>query len=69
MSLVAVVLFDFQDRRFLPRQRCGKEEIIQEVRDVENYLLRYTRVHKNTNKGRKEKRGRKNPLTQLVVVI
>ncbi|KAM4554874.1 putative methyltransferase NSUN7 [Odontesthes bonariensis] len=41
MSLVAVVLFDFQDRKFLPRQRRGKEEIIQEVREVENYLLRF----------------------------
>ncbi|XP_017282589.1 putative methyltransferase NSUN7 [Kryptolebias marmoratus] len=40
MSLLAVMLYDFQDRKFLPRQRQGKEEVIQEVRDVENFLLR-----------------------------
>ncbi|XP_020498254.2 putative methyltransferase NSUN7 [Labrus bergylta] len=40
MSLVAVMLYDFQDRKFLPRERCGKEELIREVRDVENYLRR-----------------------------
>lgn len=40
MSLVVVMLYDFQDRKFLPRERQGKAEIIQEVRDVENYLLR-----------------------------
>lgn len=42
MSLVAVMLFDFQDRKFLPRKRQGKEEVIQEVRDVENFLIRYS---------------------------
>uniref|UniRef100_A0A3B4ZWN7 NOP2/Sun RNA methyltransferase family member 7 n=1 Tax=Stegastes partitus TaxID=144197 RepID=A0A3B4ZWN7_9TELE len=41
MSLVAVMLCDFQDRKFLPRERQGEEEIIQEVRDVENYLHRF----------------------------
>ncbi|KAM7000801.1 putative methyltransferase NSUN7 [Tautogolabrus adspersus] len=41
MSLVAVMLYDFQERKFLPRERHGKEEIIREVRDVENYLRRY----------------------------
>ncbi|CAG5990997.1 unnamed protein product [Menidia menidia] len=40
MSLVAVLLFDFQDRKFLLRQRHKEEEIIQEVRDMENFLLR-----------------------------
>ncbi|XP_038555461.1 putative methyltransferase NSUN7 [Micropterus salmoides] len=40
MSLVAVMLYDFQDRKFLPRERQG-EELIQEVRDVENYLRRF----------------------------
>ncbi len=38
MSLVAVMLYDFQDRKFVPRERQGEEEIVQEVRDVENYL-------------------------------
>ncbi|XP_041800623.1 putative methyltransferase NSUN7 [Chelmon rostratus] len=41
MSLVAVMLYDFQDRKFLPWQRQGEDEIIQEVRDVESYLLRF----------------------------
>ncbi|XP_035524639.1 putative methyltransferase NSUN7 isoform X1 [Morone saxatilis] len=41
MSLVGVMLYDFQDRKFLPRERQGDEEIIREVRDVENYLLRF----------------------------
>ncbi|GLD67320.1 putative methyltransferase NSUN7 [Lates japonicus] len=40
MSLVAVILHDFEDRMFLPRERQG-DEIIQEVRDVENYLLKF----------------------------
>ncbi|XP_059201713.1 putative methyltransferase NSUN7 [Centropristis striata] len=41
MSLVAVMLYDFQDRKFLPRERQGENEIVQEVRDVENYLLKF----------------------------
>ncbi|KAG7230294.1 hypothetical protein INR49_024398 [Caranx melampygus] len=41
MGLVAVILYDFQDRKFLPRKRSEEEEIIQEVRDVENCLLRF----------------------------
>uniref|UniRef100_A0A3Q3VNX7 NOL1/NOP2/NSUN 5/7 ferredoxin-like domain-containing protein n=1 Tax=Mola mola TaxID=94237 RepID=A0A3Q3VNX7_MOLML len=41
MSLVAVLLFDFQDRKFLPRKRKAIREVIQEVRDVENCLLRH----------------------------
>ncbi|KAJ8015379.1 hypothetical protein DPEC_G00025520 [Dallia pectoralis] len=40
MSLVAVMLYDFQDRKFLPREHQG-EELVQEVREVENCLLRF----------------------------
>ncbi|XP_034545856.1 putative methyltransferase NSUN7 [Notolabrus celidotus] len=40
MSLVAVMLYDFQDRKFLPSECQVKDELIQEVRDVEKYLLR-----------------------------
>ncbi|XP_019934940.2 putative methyltransferase NSUN7 isoform X1 [Paralichthys olivaceus] len=40
MGLVAVMLYDFQDRKFLPREQQREEEVLQEVRDVENYLLR-----------------------------
>ncbi|XP_034739000.1 putative methyltransferase NSUN7 isoform X1 [Etheostoma cragini] len=41
MSLVAVMLYDFQDRNFFPRE-CQREDlIVQEVRDVESYLLRF----------------------------
>ena len=39
MSLVAVMLYDFQDRKFLPREHLG-EELIQEVLDVEDCLHR-----------------------------
>ncbi|KAI4819002.1 hypothetical protein KUCAC02_004284 [Chaenocephalus aceratus] len=41
MCLVAVMLYDFQDRKFLPRERQRDGEIEQEVRDVEKYLLRF----------------------------
>uniref|UniRef100_A0A3Q1GQF3 NOP2/Sun RNA methyltransferase family member 7 n=1 Tax=Acanthochromis polyacanthus TaxID=80966 RepID=A0A3Q1GQF3_9TELE len=41
MSLVAVMLCDFQDRKFLPWECQWEEEIIQEVRDVEKYLFRF----------------------------
>ncbi|XP_075959897.1 putative methyltransferase NSUN7 [Anarhichas minor] len=41
MSLFAVMLYDFQDRKFLPRERHGEEEIVQEVKDVESYFLRF----------------------------
>ncbi|XP_062281246.1 putative methyltransferase NSUN7 [Scomber scombrus] len=41
MSLVAVMLYDLQDRKFLPRERQGDEEFVQEVRDVEICLLRF----------------------------
>ncbi|XP_054454057.1 putative methyltransferase NSUN7 [Anoplopoma fimbria] len=40
-GLIAVMLYDFQDRKFLPRERQGAEEIVQEVRDVESYLHRF----------------------------
>lgn len=40
MSLVAVMLYDFQNRKFLPRE-CKVDEIVQEVRHVEDYLLRF----------------------------
>lgn len=40
MSLVAVMLYDFQNRKFLPRE-CKVDEIVQEVRHVEDYLLRW----------------------------
>ncbi|XP_077388524.1 putative methyltransferase NSUN7 isoform X2 [Festucalex cinctus] len=39
MSLFAVMLYDFQDRKFFPQDRT-RDESIQEVRDVENYLIR-----------------------------
>lgn len=42
MSLVVVMLYDFQDRKFLPRQYSRAKEFINEVRDVETYLLRYS---------------------------
>ncbi|KAK2849166.1 hypothetical protein Q5P01_009000 [Channa striata] len=41
MALVAVTLYDFQDRKFLPWEHQGEEDIIQEVRDVKNNLLRF----------------------------
>nr|XP_061793335.1 putative methyltransferase NSUN7 [Nerophis lumbriciformis] len=39
MSLFAVMLYDFQDRKFIPQDYI-REDFIQEVRDVENYLIR-----------------------------
>ncbi|KAM3867116.1 putative methyltransferase NSUN7 [Diretmus argenteus] len=41
MSLVAVMLYDFQDRKFLPWEHHRDQEFIREVRDVENCLLRF----------------------------
>lgn len=41
MSLLAVMLFDFQDRKFSTRER-GQEEVIDEVRDMEEFLHRYS---------------------------
>uniref|UniRef100_A0AAY4EDT6 SAM-dependent MTase RsmB/NOP-type domain-containing protein n=1 Tax=Denticeps clupeoides TaxID=299321 RepID=A0AAY4EDT6_9TELE len=43
MSLVAVMLYDFQDRKFLPRELLSsepEEEEVPEVREVEEHLLR-----------------------------
>ncbi|CAN9514973.1 unnamed protein product [Ophioblennius macclurei] len=40
MSLVAVMLYDFQDRQFLPRKH-QEGDVIPEVRHVEKYLLRF----------------------------
>ncbi|KAL2077353.1 hypothetical protein ACEWY4_026857 [Coilia grayii] len=43
MSLVAVMLYDFQDRKFLPREWPANEREKQkpEVRQVEQYLLKF----------------------------
>ncbi|KAK2904128.1 putative methyltransferase NSUN7 [Channa argus] len=41
MGLVAILLYDFQDRKFLPWEHKGEENIIQEVREVKNILLRF----------------------------
>ncbi|XP_060757202.1 putative methyltransferase NSUN7 isoform X2 [Neoarius graeffei] len=44
MSLVAVMLYDLQDRKFLPRERLtipDKQEEVAKVREVENCLLRF----------------------------
>lgn len=42
MSLLAVMLYDFQDRKFHIREPQGdQEELIHEVRDVEDFLVRY----------------------------
>ncbi|XP_017339057.1 putative methyltransferase NSUN7 isoform X1 [Ictalurus punctatus] len=44
MSLVAVMLYDLQDRKFLPRERPAnqdKQEEVAQVREVENCLLRF----------------------------
>ncbi|XP_068182566.1 putative methyltransferase NSUN7 [Antennarius striatus] len=40
-SLAAVMLYELQDRQFIPWEHGSEEEIIQEVRDVENHLLRF----------------------------
>lgn len=41
MSLLAVMLYDFQDRKFHIRELQGDQELIHEVRDVEDFLIRY----------------------------
>lgn len=41
MSLLAVLLFDFQDRKFNTRELQGQQEVIHEVREMEEFLLRY----------------------------
>lgn len=40
MSLLAVMLFDFQDRKFSTRELQDQEEVIDEVRDMEEFLHR-----------------------------
>lgn len=41
MSLLAVMLYDFQDRMFHTRELQGDQELVHEVRDVEDFLIRY----------------------------
>ncbi|KAK3552864.1 hypothetical protein QTP86_024271 [Hemibagrus guttatus] len=44
MSLVVVILYDLQDRKFLPRKQPANQEMQEEVakvREVENCLLRF----------------------------
>ncbi|XP_055081021.1 putative methyltransferase NSUN7 [Periophthalmus magnuspinnatus] len=41
MSLVVVMLYDFQDRKFVPRECENTDKDIKEVRDVELHLLRF----------------------------
>lgn len=41
MSLLAVMLYDFQDRKFNTRELQDRQEVIHEVRDMEEFLLRY----------------------------
>lgn len=43
MSLLAVMLYDFQDRKFHIRELQGDQELIHEVRDVEDFLVRYAK--------------------------
>ncbi|MBN3310248.1 NSUN7 methyltransferase, partial [Amia calva] len=40
-SLVVVMLYDFQDRKFLPRSCPDRDDEIEEVREVEKCLFRY----------------------------
>lgn len=43
MSLLAIMLYDLQDRKFLPRKRPANQEMQKEVAkviEVENCLLR-----------------------------
>ncbi|KAJ0050198.1 hypothetical protein NL108_014064, partial [Boleophthalmus pectinirostris] len=42
MSLAVVMLFDFQDRKFIPRKCENTDEDVKEVREVELHLLRFT---------------------------
>ncbi|NXG48609.1 NSUN7 methyltransferase, partial [Psilopogon haemacephalus] len=41
-SLLVVMLYDLQDRKFEPRKVVDEEEPVAEVREVEHYLHRYT---------------------------
>ncbi|XP_069058037.1 putative methyltransferase NSUN7 [Pleurodeles waltl] len=40
-SLLAVMVYDFQDRKFQPRLVPDTEEVIPEVREIENYIYSY----------------------------
>ncbi|KAM3936851.1 putative methyltransferase NSUN7 [Leptodactylus fuscus] len=40
-SLVVVMLYDFQDRKFQPRYVSNKDDIIEQVQEVENLLESY----------------------------
>ncbi|XP_030047188.1 putative methyltransferase NSUN7 [Microcaecilia unicolor] len=40
-SLMIVILYDYQDRKFQPRILSNKEELIPEVQEIEHYLFRY----------------------------
>ncbi|XP_029444846.1 putative methyltransferase NSUN7 isoform X2 [Rhinatrema bivittatum] len=40
-SLLIVILYDYQDRKFQPRIISNKEELIPEVQEIEHYLYSY----------------------------
>ncbi|KAM5194017.1 putative methyltransferase NSUN7 [Mantella aurantiaca] len=40
-SLVVVMLYDFQDRKFQPRYISNNDEVIEDVQEVENFLYSY----------------------------
>ncbi|NXU39924.1 NSUN7 methyltransferase, partial [Drymodes brunneopygia] len=40
-SLLVVMLFDLQDRKFKKRKIFDEEELVAEVQEIENYLYRY----------------------------
>ncbi|XP_068134579.1 putative methyltransferase NSUN7 isoform X2 [Hyperolius riggenbachi] len=40
-SLVVVMLYDFQDRKFQPRAVSNKDEVIEDVREIEAFLYSY----------------------------
>ncbi|CAI9600386.1 unnamed protein product [Staurois parvus] len=40
-SLVVVMLYDFQDHKFQPRYISNNDEVIEDVREVENFLCGY----------------------------
>lgn len=46
------MLYDFQNRKFLPRE-CKVDEIVQEVRHVEDYLLRWGKKQTKKQKHKK----------------
>lgn len=40
-SLLVVMLYDLQDRKFTKRKIFAEEEIVAEVQEIGNYLYRY----------------------------